>query len=184
MNIFSNLKQYTPKNEERQKPKLEEPKTNFQKIKDILLDGLPAIGFYFGLLTVSGLIWYFGSISFFGFVFWGLISLFAFAIITPGFAHLSDFFEKKLGENVSMNIGCLGMASGLVIALTIFFTSIPYWDYEKKYEIENSPTVYWTPYGECYHSSPHCFHIEGHEIHQGTKYKAEKKDLRPCSDCY
>lgn len=64
MNIFNNLKPYTPKNEERQKPKLEEPKTNFQNIKEILLDGLPAIGFYFGLLTVSGLIWYFGSISF------------------------------------------------------------------------------------------------------------------------
>ena len=65
MNIFNNLEQYTRKNEQRQKTKLEEPKTNFQNIKEILLDGLPAIGLYFGLLTISGLIWYFGSISFF-----------------------------------------------------------------------------------------------------------------------
>lgn len=184
MNIFANLKVYPPKNGNRPIPEPEEPKSRFQKLKEVVLDYLPAVGVYIGMLTISGLIWYCGSISFFGFVFWGLVSLLAFIVITPGCAHLSDFLIKKFGENIGMNIGCLGMASGIIIAIIIFVSSIPYWDYEKKYEIENSSTVYWTPYGECYHRTPDCFHIEGHEIHQGTEYKAGKKHLRPCNDCY
>ena len=184
MNIFANLKVYSPSNEKKYNPEPEEPESRFQKMKETVLEYLPAVGVYLGLLIISGLFCYFGNISFFGFVFWGLVSLLAFITITSGFAHLSDFFVKKFGENIGMNIGCLGMASGVIITVIIFVSSIPYWDYEKKHEIEGRTIVYWTPYGECYHSTPECFHIEGHEIHQGTEYKAEKKHLRPCRDCY
>lgn len=184
MNIFSNLKTYLPPKRVNITPEPKQPKSKFQLFKEKLFEYLPGVGLFLALLSISGLIWYLGNVAFFGFVFWGLVSLCAFCIITPGFAHLTDLFENKFGENIGLSFGCLGMASGIIIAITIFVSSIPYWDYEKQNNMEYSPTVYWTRYGECYHSTPECFHIEGHKIYHGSEYKAEEMHLRPCSDCY
>lgn len=184
MNIFSNLKIYSQPKRSNVTSEPEQSKSKFHLFKEKLFEYLPSVGIYLALLSISGLIWYYGNVAFFGFVFWGLVSLGTFIIITPGFAHLTDLFEKKFGENIGLSLGCLGSASGIIIAITIFVSTIPYWDYEKQNYKVYSPTVYWTRYGECYHSTPECFHIEGHKIYQGSEYKAEEKDLRPCSDCY
>ncbi len=184
MNIFNNLKVY------QQQPRkvIDEPlpikKESFKEKLAYFFEETMVLWFVGTILLVFGLLWYFFSIQFCGMMLFGILAVIIFGVFAGGFANLSDWFEKKLGETKGMTLGCLGMLLGPIAAVTIIITSMPYWDYESYYEQQVKPTVYYTPYGECYHSTPHCYHIEGHEITSVNEFKAKQKGLRPCSDCY
>lgn len=96
MHIFDNLKKYerkplSPKNTE------DIPVRELTR-KEIIRDFFEktfALWLILGALAIFGTLWYAFSLSFCGMMFFGILSLIAFVIITPGFAKLSDLFEKK-----------------------------------------------------------------------------------------
>ena len=90
----------------------------------------------------------------------------------------------RWGEKIGTSIGCVGMALGPLLGFWLFISSAPYWDLKERAEIEDSPKVYITPHGECYHSTEDCYTIRGHKIKEIPLYKAEKKGRRPCDICY
>lgn len=185
MNIFCNLKNYQ-RLPRKYSPGDSEPrprKSLKEKLSD-LFERTLMIWFIGALLLTFGLLWYHFSFQFCGMMFFGLLAFLSFGLLTGGFAKSSGWLEKKFGESKGMALGCLGMLLGPVAAVAIIVTSIPWWDHESHYEQQVSPTVYYTRYGECYHSTPYCFHIKGHDMTSVSEVKAEKKGLRPCSDCH
>ena len=187
MKMFENMRRYESPLSKTKREDVEYIPLRKLSKKEKIMDFISktfALWLYFGLTVFFGLLWYIFSWSFCGMMFFGLLALLVFVLITPGFAKLSNVFERKLGETTGSTLGCFGMLLGPVVAVCFFVSSIPYWDYESHYEQQYSPTVYYTPYGECYHSSPYCYHIEGHTIYECKEYNAEEKGLRPCSDCY
>lgn len=184
MNIFDNLRQY--QKPPRQKKELTEYEIQREKIKERKKQRkeiLKAAAFIFIFLVFWFLLWYNVQWKTAGFIFFLCLSLLIFGTITPLFANCGDWFEKKIGEAKGSILGCLGMALGPILGVTVFVTSIPYWDLEKREEIANSPTVYITPYGECFHTTSDCYTIQGHRIMEISKYKAEQKGRRPCEIC-
>jgi hypothetical protein len=182
MNIFNDLRKhqesqshlrYSPKTEE-----VKEEKNLWGKMKEI--DWTMPL-FTLVILIISGLVWYIWSVEFFGMVFFGIISFLIFCIFTPGGAHLSTILEKKFGDKI-MPVGCLIMLLGPILAVTVFVSSIEYWDLKKHYEYHDVK-VYITPYGECYHKSYNCYTIKGHEINSTSKSRALDLGRRPCEIC-
>lgn len=180
MNIFDNLRQYQKPPRKFQPPTEEEIRQEKRKKH---LEWLK--GSVLAVLFTSfwGCLWYFAKWKFAGMIFFLVLAFLIFGIFTTSFANGSDWLEKKFGNKVGLNIGCLGMALGPILGISLFVTSIPYWNLKERERIECNPTVYVTPYGECYHSSENCYTIQGHRIKAIQLYKAERQGRRPCEIC-
>lgn len=186
MNIFNNLRQYQKPPRKVQPPTEEELRQKEERIKrekkehiKEYIKGLLSIILF---LTFLGCLWWFAELKFVGTILFFCLSIFTFAIISPTFATIP--FEKLWGEKIGTSIGCVGMALGPLLGFWLFISSAPYWDLKERAEIEDSPKVYITPHGECYHSTEDCYTIRGHKIKEIPLYKAEKKGRRPCDICY
>lgn len=181
MNIFSNLRQYQKPPRVVQPPTEDELRQEKKKqIKEYVKGAL----FIMLFLLILGCLWWFAELKYAGAAFFFCLGMLIFGIVTSTFAKITDLYIKWWGEDKGLSVGCLAMALGPMLGILVFVSSMPFWDLKERTEIENSPKVYITPHGECYHSSEDCYTIKGHKIKEIPQYKAVKNGRRPCGICH
>lgn len=131
--------------------------------------------------------WYSTKSSALGFIFFfGVCYILAISLFFIIGKAIDKFLKRDIYYNIAATIA-------FIFFFVSFYFSYPYWtcdfanprlhmiaDIEaSQKKTDNSPTVYETPYGECYHRES-CRCIQGHDIYAVKKCKTFR---RPCKVC-